>query len=79
MFDVHSRRVCEKILENAVCLLGERFRTLPGLGDVSCLWEGSVDKDEEQMFLQGDTGKGDCGRLRSPDDWLAGLTQTDVE
>lgn len=46
---------------------------------MSCLREGSVDKDEEQMFLQGDTGKVDCGRLGSPDDWLAVLTQTDVE
>lgn len=31
------------------------------------------------MFLQGDRGKVNCGRLRSPDDSLAVLTQTDVE
>lgn len=79
VFDVHSRRVLRKNSRHRCLFAGEGFWTSPGLRDVSCLREGSVDKDEEQMFLQGDRGKVDCGRLRSPDDLLAVLTQTDVE
>lgn len=79
MFDVHSRRVCEENSRRRCLFAGEGFWTWPGLRDASCQRGGSVDRDEEQMFLQGARGKVDCGRLRSPDDSLAVLTQTDVE
>lgn len=44
-FDVHSRYVYE--ISQCQCLFARRGLDVVGVREASCLWEGSVDRDEE--------------------------------